>query len=137
MHTQRSCKFGKLGGGREPKHDHLECQCEELRQSDVCQQKPHKSQTSTNAATICISVNICPCIDNMTIFSGKGGGGGGFVAKSDSCDPMDYSLPGSPVPGILQARIQGKAGGFEELLEFLILHGLKSACLIVKGKFLA
>ena len=45
----------------------------------------------------------------MTIFSGKGGGGGGFVAKSDSCDPMDYSLPGSPVPGILQARIQGKA----------------------------
>ena len=136
MHTQRSCKFGKLGGGWEPKHDCLECQCEELGPSDVCQPRPNKSQTSTNAATICISVSICPCIDNMTIFLGKGGGGG-FVAKSDSCDPMDCSLPGSPVPGILQARIQGKVGGFEELLEFLILHGLKTARLIVKGKFLA
>ena len=33
-------------------------------------------------------------------------GGGGLVTKScDSCDPMDYSLPGSSVRGILQARI--------------------------------
>ena len=133
MHTHRSCKFGKLGGGREPKHDCFECRCEELGQSDVCQPRPNKSQTSTNAATICISVNICACIDNVTIFPGKGGGGGGLVAKSDSCGPMDCSLPGSPVHGILQARIQGKVGG----LEFLILQGLKTAHLIVKDKFLA
>ena len=34
------------------------------------------------------------------------GGGGGLVAViSDSCDPMDYNLPGSSVHGILQARI--------------------------------
>ena len=35
------------------------------------------------------------------------GGGGSFVAKfaSDSCNPTDYSLPGSSVRGILQARI--------------------------------
>ena len=33
--------------------------------------------------------------------------GGGLVAKScpNSYDPMDYSLPGSSVHGILQARI--------------------------------
>ena len=31
--------------------------------------------------------------------------GGGLVAKSDSCDPMDCSLLGSSVPGILLARI--------------------------------
>ena len=30
---------------------------------------------------------------------------GGLVAKSNSCDPMDYSLPGSSVREILQARI--------------------------------
>ena len=31
---------------------------------------------------------------------------GGLVAKlSDSCDPMDCSLPGSTIHGILQARI--------------------------------
>ena len=50
-------------------------------------------------------------------------GGGGLVTKtkslltnrvskshlvlSDSCDPMDCSLPGSSVHGILQARITG------------------------------
>ena len=34
--------------------------------------------------------------------------GGGLVAKlcSDSCDPMDCSLPGSSVYGIFQAWIQ-------------------------------
>ena len=37
------------------------------------------------------------------------GGGGGLVAKlcPTLCDPMDYSLPGFSVPGILQARILG------------------------------
>ena len=30
---------------------------------------------------------------------------GGLVAKSNSCDPMDCSLPGSSVHKILQARI--------------------------------
>ena len=36
-----------------------------------------------------------------------GGGGGGLVPKSylTLCDPRDYSLPGSSVHGILQARI--------------------------------
>ena len=36
-----------------------------------------------------------------------GGGGGGVVAQlcPTLCDPMDYSLPGSSVHGILQARI--------------------------------
>ena len=34
------------------------------------------------------------------------GGGGGLAAKScDSWNPVDYSLPGSAVHGILQARI--------------------------------
>ena len=32
-------------------------------------------------------------------------GGGGLVAVSDSCNPMDFSLPGSSVYGILQTRI--------------------------------
>ena len=34
-----------------------------------------------------------------------GGGAGGLVAKSDSCNPSDCSLPGFPVHGISQARI--------------------------------
>ena len=36
-----------------------------------------------------------------------GGGGVGLVPKSylTLCDPRDYSLPGSSVHGILQARI--------------------------------
>ena len=34
---------------------------------------------------------------------GAGGGGGGLVPKS--CDPMDYSPPGSSIHAILQARI--------------------------------
>ena len=28
-----------------------------------------------------------------------------FSVVSDSCDPMDYSLPGSSIHGTLQARI--------------------------------
>ena len=37
----------------------------------------------------------------------KAAGGGGLVAKSclTLCDPVDYSLPGSSVHRILQARI--------------------------------
>ena len=31
--------------------------------------------------------------------------GGGDLLVSDSCNPMDYSLPGSSVQGILQAGI--------------------------------
>ena len=31
--------------------------------------------------------------------------GGGLVAESDSCDPMDCSPPGSSVHEIFQARI--------------------------------
>ena len=34
-----------------------------------------------------------------------GDGAGDLVAKSDSCNPEDCSLPGSPVHGISQARI--------------------------------
>ena len=34
-----------------------------------------------------------------------GGGAGGLVVKSESCNPADCSLPGSPVHGISQARI--------------------------------
>ena len=36
------------------------------------------------------------------------GGGGGLVAKfeSDSCNPLDCSLPGFSAHGILQARIR-------------------------------
>ena len=43
----------------------------------------------------------------FTIFnrSAECGGGGGGLAMSDSCDPMDCSLPGSSVHGISQARI--------------------------------
>ena len=41
-------------------------------------------------------------VHNSIVF----GGGGGLAAKScDSWNPVDYSLPGSAVHGILQARI--------------------------------
>ena len=36
-----------------------------------------------------------------------GDGGGGSIAMSNSCDPMDYSPPGSSVHEISQARILG------------------------------
>ena len=39
----------------------------------------------------CVCVCVCVCISCSVV--------------SDSCDPMDYSLPGSSVHGILQARI--------------------------------
>ena len=38
----------------------------------------------------------------ISLCSEMSGGGGGLV---DFCNPMDHSLPGSSVPGILQARI--------------------------------
>ena len=38
--------------------------------------------------------------------------GDGLVAKSDSYDPMGYSLPGSSVHGIFQARIIGEGCHF-------------------------
>ena len=42
---------------------------------------------------------------------------------SDSCDPMDCSLPGSPVHGILQARIlEWVAISFSNTLNYLISH---------------
>ena len=41
---------------------------------------------------------------SRTILLG-GGDDGGLFAKYDSCEPMDYSLPGSSVHGISQARM--------------------------------
>ena len=40
---------------------------------------------------VCVCVCVCVCINHSVV--------------SNSCDPMDYSLPGSSVHGILQARI--------------------------------
>ena len=40
-----------------------------------------------------------------TALTDFGDGGGGLVAISNSCDPMDYSPPGSSVHEISQARI--------------------------------
>ena len=45
-----------------------------------------------------------PFLELMT-FGLYGGGGGSRSVVSDSCDPVDCSLPGSSVHGILQARI--------------------------------
>ena len=47
-------------------------------------------------------------------------GGGGLVAqlRPTLCDPMDYSLPGSSVHGILQARI----------LEWVAISSSRGSC---------
>ena len=41
--------------------------------------------------SVCVCVCVCVCVNHSVM--------------SNSCDPMDCSLPGSSVHGILQARI--------------------------------
>ena len=47
-----------------------------------------------------IEISMCFIIDAYLVFFGNV-----LVAQMTLCDPMDYSLPGSSVRGILQARI--------------------------------
>ena len=53
--------------------------------SNVVTQRYHRTEIMTYSVTVCVCVCVCVC---LTL-----------------CDPMDYSLPGSSVHGVLQARI--------------------------------
>ena len=51
-----------------------------------------KKERDKKLAGACLGVCVCVCVHVSSVVS-------------DSCDPMDYSLPGSSVHGISQTRI--------------------------------
>ena len=63
--------------------------------------------TSTDFIYFRCSVSSLLDMNSLKIRNLDGSGGGGFVAQSwpTLCDPMDCSLPGSSIHGILSARV--------------------------------
>ena len=63
-------------------------------------------QTGLGLAEVCkdTCVHVSPCLLATLVCTAAAGGAKSLQSCPTLCDPTDGSPPGSPIPGILQAR---------------------------------